>query len=273
MRIRGRATRAGRHHTRAGPDCRYAARPLASTPPLPEDPRPDGPVGFGTRLLYFFGPPLLTALVLGVIYLATDEWTVHEVWITGLVSLLGAGTTVVFGEAALGDKTFDLKLDTWQLAYVVMSVNAVSGWFYTYNLDLLERLWKIGPWLRRSRINARAMLEHRPWIRRWSVVGVCLFVVTPLPGSGALGGSLVGRLVGISKRATVLAVAIAGIVVCSAYAMLAKELKTALDRLEEFFPFWVRIAVFVLVALVLIWAMAKMVRWFATHPAEPPPEA
>ncbi len=225
-------------------------------------------MSFGRRLWYFFGPLLVTAATLGVIYLLTDEWTVHEVWITGLVSLLGAGTTVVFGEAALGDNTFDLKLGTWQLAYVVMYVNAVSGWFYTYNLDLLGKLPKIGPWLRRSRINARAMLEQRPWIRRWSVVGVSLFVITPLPGSGALGGSLVGHIVGISKRATVIAVAVAGIAVCSAYALLANELKQLLDRLEQFTPLWVRFVAFALVAIVLIWAMTKMVRWFATHPQE-----
>lgn len=231
---------------------------------MPADER----VGFGRRLWYFFGPLLVTAAVLGVIYLLTDDWTVHEVWITGLVSLLGAGTTVVFGEAALGDQTFDLKLRTWHLAYVVMYVNAVSGWFYTYNLDLLEKLPKIGPWMRRSRRNARAMLQHRPWIRRWSVVGVGLFVITPLPGSGALGGSLVGRIVGISKRATVIAVAVAGIAVCSAYALLANELKQMLDRLEQYTPFWVRIVVFVLVAIVMLWAMAKMVRWFATHPPD-----
>jgi len=240
-----------------------------TTHPLPSGhPEDDAPVGLGRRLVYFFGPFAVTALVLSVIYLMTDAWTLHEVWITGTVSLLGAGTTVVFGEAALGDNTFDLQLDTWQLAYVVMFVNAVSGWFYTYNLDLLQKLPKVGPWLRRSRVNARAMLEHRPWIRRWAVVGVSLFVITPLPGSGALGGSLVGRLVGITKRATVTAVAVAGVVVCSAYALLANELKDALDRLEQYTPFWVRLAVFVLAAFVLVWGMAKLVRWFATHPQD-----
>ena len=93
-------------------------------------------------------------------------------------------------------------------------------------------------------------------------------MITPLPGSGALGGSLIGRIVGISKKATTIAVAVAGVVVCSAYALLANELKQLLDELERFTPFWVRIVVFILVAIVMVWTMTKMVRWFATHPPE-----
>ncbi len=245
---------------------------MAKPAPEPIALQPDPPVGVALRLLYVLGPLALTAAVLGLVYLVAGAWTLNEVWITGLVSLLGAGTTVVFGEAALGDNTFQLGLDTWELAYVVMFVNAVSSVFYTYNLDLLQRLPRVGPWLVRSRHNARIMLRQRPWIRRWAVVGVGLFVVTPLPGSGALGGSLMGRLVGISKRAIVLAVTVAGVIVCSAYALLANELKEALDRVEAFVPPWVRIAVFLVLAALLVAFMTRLVRWFATQrPAVEPP--
>ena len=238
------------------------------TPPDDHDPYIDEPLGFWRRAAYVLGPPALTAALVGLVYLAAGAWVMNEVLVAGGLSLFGAGTTVVFGEAALGDTTYNLRLSTWHLAYIVMYVNAVSAWFYTYNLDLLQRLPKVGPQLRRSRMNATATLQHRPWIRRWAVIGVGLFVITPLPGSGALGGSLMGRIVGVSKRATFLAVAIAGVIVSSGYALLAGQLKAQLDRLEQYTPFWVRIAVFLLFAVVVIWLMAKLVRWFATHPAE-----
>jgi len=240
------------------------------TAPTPSEPPSltDVPVGFWRRTAYLLGPFGVTAFVLGGVYLFAGLWTLNEVWITGLVSLLGAGTTVVFGKAAVGDATFNFKLGTWQLAYVVMYVNAASTFFYTYNLDLLQRVPKVGPVMRRARRNAAVMLTHRPWIRRWAVVGVGLFVVTPLPGSGALGGALVGRIVGVSKRATFISVSIAGVIVSIGYAMLASELKQALDRLEHFVPPWVRIGVFVLAALVMIWLMTRVIRWFAVHPPE-----
>ena len=111
-------------------------------------------------------------------------------------------------------------------------------------------------------------MEQRPWIRRWAVVGVSLFVVTPLPGSGALGGALMGRIVGVSKRATVISVSIAGLVIGLLYGLLANELQGMLDKLEQFFPPWVRIVVAVLAAIVMVWFVAKLVRWFAVHPTD-----
>lgn len=234
----------------------------------------DEPVGFWRRCGYLFGPILLAGAIVGIIYLVYDLSTLNEVLIAGAVSLLGAGTTVVFGEAALGDKVYDLNLNTWHLAYVVMFVNAASTFFYTYNLDLLQKVPKIGPYMRQARMNSVAMLKRRPWIRRWAVVGIGLFVVTPLPGSGALGGALMGRIIGVSKKATFISVSLAGVIVASAYAMLANELKQALDKLEQFAPPWVRFVVFALFAIVMVYVMTKLVRWFASHPQdeEPAPE-
>ena len=250
----------------------------------------DEPVGFWLRLAYLLGPVVVCAAALGAVFLlsssasfaitrakaergldvffASDPQTLYEVLIAGGVSLLGAGSTVIFGEAALGDEVVQLNLGTWHLAAIFIFINAVSTFFYTYNLDLLQKLPKIGPYMRLSRKNAVATLEQRPWIRRWAVVGISLFVVTPLPGSGALGGAIMGRIIGVSKRATVIAVSIAGIVIGILYALLANELKEVLDRLEQFFPPWVRIVVAILGAIVMVWLVARLVRWFAVHPAD-----
>ncbi|MDJ0972913.1 MAG: small multi-drug export protein [Planctomycetota bacterium] len=225
-------------------------------------------VGFLWRCAYLLGPLALTALVAGGIYLFIDLRTMNEVLIAAGASLFGAGTTVVFGKAVVGNELVELTLSTWDLAFIVMYVNAVSAWWYAYNLPLLQKLPKIGPYMRQARENAVLTLKQRPWIRRWAVVGVGAFVITPLPGSGALGGGLMGRILGISKKATFLSVAIAGVVVSIAYAMLARQAEEALNQLEEFVPPWVRIAVAVLAALFMIWVFSKVIRWFASHPPE-----
>jgi len=242
-------------------------------PPLPAD----VPVGFWRRVAYILGPAAVCAAALGVVYLiplirgasvADAERAMYEVLVAGGVSLFGAGSMIIFGKAALGDQMFSFNLDSWHLAVIFVFINGVSTFFYTYNLDLLQRLPKIGPYMRLSRRNAVETLKHRPWIRRWAVVGVSLFVVTPLPGSGALGGALMGRITGLTKRVTVTAVTVAGVVIGCAYAFLAREIEQALDRLDMFFPAWVRLGVFLLAAFLMIWLMAKLVRWFAVHPSE-----
>lgn len=228
----------------------------------------DERVGFLMRTAYLLGPLVITALVVGLIYLIAGERNMYEVIGAGGASLFGAGTTVVFGKAVIGNELVQLELTTWHLAFIVMFVNGVSAWWYTYNLPLLQHVPKIGPYMKRARANAVLTLKHRPWIRRWAVVGVGAFVITPLPGSGALGGALMGRIIGISKRATFISVAIAGVVVSAAYAMLARQLEDLLDRLQEYVPPWARIAIAVLIALFMIWFMSKLVRWFASHPPE-----
>ena len=206
---------------------------------------------FFRRLAYLFGPILATAAVWGLVRWQTTAEFAREVYIAGSASLLGAGTTIVLGKAVVGDT---VSLGVWQLAFIVMWVNAASTFWYTYNLDLFERLPKVGPTLRQMREDAVATLRERPWIRRLSVVGVGAFVVTPLPGSGALGGAIVGRLVGVSKFATFVSVSIAGVIVSSAYALFA-------DKLQEWMadiPTWVRITG----AVVMIVAIFLLVRWW-----------
>lgn len=228
----------------------------------------DERVGFLWRCAYLFGPIALSALVVGGIYLFSSVRTMNEVLIAGGASLFGAGTTVVFGKAVVGNELVELNLSTWDLAFIVMYVNAVSAWWYAYNLPLLQKLPKVGPYMRRARKNAVLTLKHRPWIRRWAVVGVGAFVITPLPGSGALGGGLMGRILGISKKATFISVAIAGVVVSVSYALLARQAEDLLNEFERFVPPWVRIAVAVLIALVMLWVFSKLIRWFASHPPE-----
>ncbi len=223
-------------------------------------PSGDEPVGFFRRLGYLFGPIAATALLWLLLGFAASEHFADDALIAGVASLLGLGTTVIFAPAILDDFMFitaKVDLTTWELAMVVIWINAASGFWYIYNLDLLHKLPKIGPALRRSRREAVATVRKRPWIRRLATIGVGFFVITPLPGSGCLGGAIIGRIVGISKRAAFWAVAIAGLVVSIAYAILADKLKASLDA--ENIPWWQRV-LGLLLALFIFWLIWKLMR-------------
>jgi uncharacterized membrane protein len=235
-----------------------------------KDPLPAERVGFFRRLRWLLVPPLAGAVALGIIWLLSGERTTYEVGGAGLASLLGAGTTVIFGKAVIGDKAFEFSLGTWDLAFIVMFVNCASSFFYAYNVDLLQKLPKIGPALRHARRNATVMLKQRPWIRRWATVGVGLFVLTPLPGSGALGGAIVGRIIGVTRFACFVSVSLAGLLVSGAYALLAEELKQLLDTLESYFPAWVRIGIAGAAVVLMAYLVTKLVKWLASM--DPTPE-
>lgn len=256
------------------------AEPTVTAPPAAPEVRPGwwtrfkgSMQRFFRRLAYLFGPVVVTALLWLFVRWVTNPAYAQEVYIAGSASLFGFGTTVVFGKAVIDTIT----LGPWQLAFIVMWVNAASCYWYTYNLELLERLPKIGPSLVNMRQEAVQTLRDRPWIRRLSVVGVGAFVVTPLPGSGALGGAIVGRLIGVSRFATFVSVSVAGVVVSIVYAMLAHKLGQAIERV----PTWQRIAGAVLVFggifLVMRWFTRRSLRQRDVRPetttsTEPTPE-
>ncbi len=221
------------------------------------------------RLVLLLAPIVLTAMVLLVIYLLRGWDYTSQIMIAGLASLLFLGTSVVLGKVVMQQLPFipaewidSIHLGTWDLAYTVMWVNAASAFWYTYNLDLAQRLPGVGPWLRNVRAQAASTLRQRPWIRRLSALGVGFFVVSPLPGSGALGGSIIGHLLGMRRFSTFLIVAISGVIVCTLYAMFGDWVGKALETT----PWYFKAAGILVLGILLIWLLRRAARAGRTAP-------
>jgi uncharacterized membrane protein len=246
---------------------------LATPPPAPEETasleddappivEPD-PTPFW-RKVYLLGPLGLTLLIAAITYLVAPAKLAGELVVAGLACLVGFGTTVIFSKAALGSALEHAT--TWHLFWVVLYVTVVTGFFYTYNLDLLHRVRWLGPKLKNARHNAVATLRERPWIRRWAMVGVAVFILLPLPGSGSFGGSLVGRLIGLTRLRCFLTVAAAGVLVCLSYAGFGTGLDALGERFNAGWP--VRVGVVALL-LLLLWLVLRWVAKMLRTPAKP----
>lgn len=144
-------------------------------------------------------------------------------------SLFGLGATVILGPAVFEGAGFS-NLSTADLVVLVTWLNAVLAFVYTFSQDLIRRVPRVGPYLHRCRENARAAMRERPWIRRWATFGVGFFVLLPLPGSGSLGGSVVGGLAGLSRMRTFLTVSIASAAVAVIYGVFAEGIRGWFDR-------------------------------------------
>lgn len=214
------------------------------------------------RLLTLLGPFVLTALLVAGIALWQKQ-VAYELAVISAASFFGLGTTVIFSSAVLGE---NIHLETWEIALWMMYLNAAAAFLYAYNLDLLEKLPWVGPYLRRCRKNAAVILEEHKWIRRLAAVGVGLFVMTPLPFSGQLGGCFVGRLIGLSRRITFLVVTLAGTIVCVGYAFFGAYLGGLLDDHEV--KTWIRI-VGAVVLVATLWFLFKMLRYLGREDLTP----
>ncbi len=107
-------------------------------------------------------------------------------------------------QAVLGDVGFTAVELAALVAYMDISIAVVL----VYNLPRLYRLKRIGPTLEDLAEHGLYMLEQKPWLGRVTFAGVIAFVMFPLTGTGAIGGSIFGRLLGLSARRTLAAIGV-----------------------------------------------------------------
>lgn len=208
-----------------------------SVPPPPAAPGAsaviveDVPLPKRTRMMMLVAPLVGLLIAWALVRLLVSPAKADEMAAAAFVSVLGFGTTVIFGAAILGETGFQ-SLTTFDLALVVLFLNTALAVVFGGASDLLEKIPGLGPVLTRARLQARASAATRPWIRKWATAGLALFVISPLPGSGVFGGSVVGRVAGLTRFRTFISVCIANAIVCAVYALFADALATWMHRNE-----------------------------------------
>jgi uncharacterized membrane protein len=106
----------------------------------------------------------------------------------------------------------------WTLALIAWEIDLIGSALILLWVARLELLPVIGPALRRAHAEAHEALRVYPGLRRMAVLGIALFVFVPIPGSGALTGTLIGQIVGLSRPTGFLTVAVGAGVACACYA-------------------------------------------------------
>jgi uncharacterized membrane protein len=169
------------------------------------------------------GVAYLLALTLGGLSRA------NEMVAAALANLAILGSTVILGGAMTGASGFG-HLSAWELALVSFVLDALLTPVLLGIVDLGDRARWLGPKIQGMRRNARARMREHPWVRHWASLGVGLFVLSPLPSSGVVAGSVFARLLGLSRWHTFFTVTIANLLVCVLYAWGADALGAFMTR-------------------------------------------
>lgn len=110
----------------------------------------------------------------------------------------------------------------WELGTVIWVMDTATVVLVVYSIEGLEAVRWIQRGLARLRNNARLVVAAYPRIRKAAVVGVVLFVLFPVAGTGALAGSVLGILLGLHRWIVIAAVSGGGLLggMVMAYAAL-----------------------------------------------------
>lgn len=123
-----------------------------------------------------------------------------------LVGTEGAASVVETAE-----KGFKVLLSPGELFAMVTYMDFMVALFVTFHMGILFRLPNIGPKIAMLVWDGKFIMDAQPWIKRVAFFGLVLFVMFPTSTTGSIGGSIFGRLLGMSRWMTVCGVLLGSI--------------------------------------------------------------
>lgn len=121
----------------------------------------------------------------------------------------------------------------YKLAVLVVYLDLIVALIAVYNIGIFYRIPKFGAKIRDMQRNGKRILARNPWMGKVTFFGIVAFVMFPLAGTGAIGGSIFGRLLGVSRSVTMTAIAIGSVLGAFLMALLADLFGATLERFRD----------------------------------------
>lgn len=96
-----------------------------------------------------------------------------------------------------------IAMSPGELFGVVTYLDFMTALFVTFHMGVMFRIPKVGPKLAMLVWDGKFFMDSQPWIKRMAFAGLVVFVIFPSSTTGSIGGSIFGRLLGLSRWATV----------------------------------------------------------------------
>lgn len=161
----------------------------------------------GIMLLQFFIPFAIAGIFFFLLYLAL-EWDVFNR--LGALSILyfvppaGKETVIPTGVLVFG-------IHPLLMAMPIAFLDIVVGLFLVWNFDLAKKVPLLGKWICKFEASGSDVLEKKPWIEKLAFVGLVGFVIFPFQGSGGVGTSILGRVIGMEPYKVLAAIAVGAV--------------------------------------------------------------
>lgn len=166
-------------------------------------------------LATLIGPPLVALTAVALFWLFFGWGSAVKLVSVAVVSFFIAGKFIILGG---GIEHFEQRdfYNSEELFVLVFCMDTLTVCFLVFHLGFLFRLPTMGKKLQMVADNGHMILESQPWMRRATFIGLVVFVAVPLAMTGSVGGSILGRLLGMSRTATFVGVLLGNLLGASA---------------------------------------------------------
>lgn len=163
---------------------------------------------------------LAAYLVFLILFLPSDAFRIH-------IGLMIAYFIPPAGKESIIPLGIALGYSWWLMTVSIALMDALTALFLALNFDMALKIPILGTWMKKFMDTGSSFFAQHKWIERLSFIGLVMFVMFPLQGSGGIGGTLVGRMLGMNRWEVVLAVTIGAFTGCFVIALGAEYLKLA----------------------------------------------
>ncbi len=211
--------------------------------------------------IWFFtliAPFAVTAGILMLLYLQHGWPYVKTLLLTAVAVFFFFGRFVILGGTS-GAVADDVMQEVVQeaarffspaeLALLVFYMDVMVACLLAFHIGFLFRLPFLGDKLRDLQEDGKFILASNPWMKSATFAGIVAFCVFPLAATGSVGGSIFGRLLGMSRLGTFLGVVAGSALGCSLMFFGASIINRYLDRDNP----WLTIGGIVFVVLIIVW--------------------
>lgn len=157
--------------------------------------------------------------------------------ISAAMIFFGLGRAVMFVGRDGSTPVEDLKawervltgMTVAELGLLIVWMDVLVAFLVVFHASYLYRIPKLGPAMLALQEDGQFILSQHPWLRRFAWLGLIAFVAFPFAATGSIGGSIVGRILGLSRWATLTGVILGSVVsTAAAFAVTNSVKKTAL---------------------------------------------
>lgn len=173
--------------------------------------RRDHPVIWWATLI---GPLILTVLILFVVLETSGGRGLWRLVSTAVTTFFLFGKFVILGGTDENNPETHVFFSAEQLMAIVLYMDAVVACVLSFHLGFVFRLPVVGPKLRELVDDGQFILQSNPWMKRATFFGLVAFVMFPLAATGSVGGSIFGRLLGISATGTLAGIMLGNVLGC-----------------------------------------------------------
>ncbi|MEE2826514.1 MAG: hypothetical protein VYE64_07800 [Planctomycetota bacterium] len=170
--------------------------------------------------------PFVVSIGLILFFGFTDSWSFSR-------KLIGHAfmTFFVFGRLIIlcgldsnAQDTYQIALSPAVLFGLVTYLDFMVALFVTFHMGFLFRIPYVGPKVAMLVWDGRFLLNAQPWVKRVAFFGLVVFVIFPTSTTGSIGGSIFGRLLGLSRYMTVLGILIGSFIGNGIMYLFAKQI-------------------------------------------------